>query len=51
MLKNPAEFFAMTASAFLHGSIARPPYTRETVIRTQPVYARYLAQLFGVQVE
>src|SRR5262249_25094837 len=51
MLKNPAEFFAMTASAFLHGSVARPPYTRETVIRAQPIYARYLAQLFGVQPE
>jgi hypothetical protein len=51
MLKNPAEFFAMTASAYLHGSVARPPYTRETVVRAQPVYARYLAQLFGAQPE
>jgi CubicO group peptidase (beta-lactamase class C family) len=49
MLKNPAEFFAMTASAFLHGSVARPPYSRETVMRAQPIYARYLAALFGLQ--
>jgi CubicO group peptidase (beta-lactamase class C family) len=47
MLKNAAEFFAMTASAYLHGSVARPPYSREALMRAQPIYAQYLGRLFG----
>jgi hypothetical protein len=46
VLKNPLEFFAMTASAYLHGSVQRPPFSRAIVAARQPVYARYLEQLF-----
>jgi hypothetical protein len=46
VLKNPLEFFAMTASAYLHGSTKRPPYSRATVLAKQPVYSRYLERLF-----
>jgi hypothetical protein len=47
VLKNQGEFFAITASAFLHGSIARPPYSRDALRRIQPAYYRYLEGLFG----
>jgi hypothetical protein len=46
LLKEPAEFFAMTASAFLMGKIARAPFTRENLEKKQPRYAQYLASLF-----
>lgn len=46
-LRNPQEFFAMTASAFLHGHLAREPFTHEALRRKQPIYDRYLARLFG----
>jgi hypothetical protein len=46
MLRNPGEFFAMTASAYLYGRIARPPCDRATVRATQPYYYRYLSKLF-----
>jgi hypothetical protein len=42
MLRNPGEFFAMTASAYLYGRIARPPCDRATVRAMQPYYYRYL---------
>ncbi len=47
MLSNPAEFFAMTASCYLHGTVARPPYDRATIQAQQPDYYNYLAHLFG----
>jgi len=47
MLSNPAEFFAMTASCYLHGTVARPPYDRATIQAQQPEYYNYLAHLFG----
>jgi hypothetical protein len=46
LLKNPREFFAMTASVFLHGHLAREPFTHDEMRRKQPVYDRYLARLF-----
>ncbi len=47
MLTNPAEFFAMTASCYLNGTVARPPYERATIRDQQPDYYAYLGQLFG----
>ncbi|MCJ2126355.1 hypothetical protein [Methylobacterium sp. J-077] len=47
LLKNPGEFFAMTASVYLHGRLAREPFTREELRRKQPVYFGYLNRLFG----
>ena len=47
MLTNPAEFFAMTASCYLNGTVARPPYDRATIRNQQPDYYAYLGQLFG----
>lgn len=47
MLSNRGEFFAMTASCFLNGSVARAPYTRDAIREKQPDYYAYLAHLFG----
>ncbi|TXN77191.1 hypothetical protein [Methylobacterium sp. WL8] len=47
LLKNPGEFFAMTASVYLHGKLAREPFTREELRQKQPVYFGYLNRLFG----
>lgn len=47
VLKNQGEFFAMTASVYLHGKLAREPFTHDEMRRKQPVYDRYLARLFG----
>lgn len=47
LLSNPGEFFAMTASTFLHGRLAREPFTREELRRKQPIYYGYLKGLFG----
>ncbi len=46
-LSNEREFFAMTASCFLYGTLARPPYNRDAIRTAQPDYYRYLEQLFG----
>ncbi|WP_342154125.1 hypothetical protein [Methylorubrum sp. SB2] len=47
VLKNQAEFFAMTASVFLHGRLAREPFTRDELRRKQPVYYGFLSRLLG----
>ena len=47
MMSNPAEFFAVTASCFLNGTVARDPYTRAAIRERQPDYYAYLSQLFG----
>jgi hypothetical protein len=49
VLKNVQEFFAVTASLYLWGNVDRPPHTRETLREKQPVYYKWLGQLFGVQ--
>jgi hypothetical protein len=49
MLRNPQEFFAVTASLYLWGSVDRPPHTRENLKAKQPEYYDWLGQLFGVQ--
>lgn len=47
LLRNPKEFFAMTASVYLHGRAAREPFTRAELRERQPVYYRYLGEVFG----
>jgi hypothetical protein len=49
VLKNVQEFFAVTASCYLWGSVARPPYTRANIKAQQPFYYAWLAKQFGVQ--
>ncbi|MFG5121270.1 hypothetical protein [Methylorubrum sp. POS3] len=47
LLKNQGEFFAMTASVYLHGRLAREPFTRDELRQKQPVYYRFLSRLLG----
>jgi hypothetical protein len=49
VLKNAQEFFAVTASLYLWGNVDRPPHNRENLREKQPVYYKWLSQLFGVQ--
>jgi hypothetical protein len=49
VLKNKAEFFAVTGSLYLWGFVARPPNDRETLRAKQPYYYEWLGQLFGVK--
>ena len=49
VLKNVQEFFAVTASLYLWGNVDRPPHTRDNLREKQPVYYKWLGQLFGVQ--
>ena len=46
-LSNEKEFFAVTASIYLYGSIKRPPFDRKTIQSTQPLYWKFLEGLFG----
>ena len=48
VLRNPMEFFAVTASVYLSGHVDRPPGNRETLRAAQPRYYAWLAQHFGV---
>lgn len=49
MMSNNREFFAVTASLYLWGAVARPPYTREPLRTRQPLYYSWLGELFGVK--
>jgi len=49
VLKNVQEFFAVTGSLYLWGNVDRPPHTRENLREKQPVYYKWLGELFGVQ--
>jgi hypothetical protein len=49
VLKNVREFFAVTASLYLWGNVDRPPHTRANLHDKQPVYYKWLGDLFGVQ--
>ena len=49
LLKNQAEYFAVTASLYLYGHVDRPPFTRENLRAKQPYYYIWLGKLFGVQ--
>lgn len=42
MLKNEAEFFAMTTSVALYGHAARPPFTRAALAEKQPDYLAWI---------
>lgn len=46
-LSNEKEFFAVTASIYLYGSIKRAPFDRKTIQSMQPLYWQYLEGLFG----
>ncbi len=46
-LSNEKEFFAVTASIYLHGSIKRAPFDRKSIKAAQPLYWQYLEGLFG----
>ncbi|MGQ2992183.1 MAG: hypothetical protein ACT6RD_06750 [Brevundimonas sp.] len=50
MLSNLNEYFAMTASVMLWGRAARPPFTRARLVETQPDYAAWLTEVFGLKV-
>ena len=45
--KYQGEFYAMTASVYLHGHLAREPFTRDELRRKQPAYDRCLSRLLG----
>ena len=47
MMSNRREYFAVTASCYLYGSVERPPYTRQAIAQQQPDYYAYLGRLFG----
>jgi hypothetical protein len=49
LLKNVQEFFAVTASLYLWGNVDRPPHNRKTLHDNQPVYYKWLGELFGVE--
>jgi len=48
LLRNVQEFFAVTASLYLWGNVDREPHTRENLKAKQPVYYKWLGELFGV---
>lgn len=48
VLKNAVEFFAVTGSLYLWGNVDRPPHDRKTLHDNQPVYYKWLGDLFGV---
>ncbi len=50
MLSNLNEYFAMTGSVLLWGRAARPPFTRARLVETQPEYAAWLTEVFGLKV-
>ncbi|MCK9907816.1 hypothetical protein MXD81_01645 [Microbacteriaceae bacterium K1510] len=46
MMSNKREFFAVTASVYLFGSIDREPHSRENIRNKQPRYYQWLADQF-----
>lgn len=47
MLINPAEYFAMMSSVYLHGTAARDPFTREAIKQKQPDCYQWMVKEFG----
>jgi hypothetical protein len=47
MLSNAAEYFAMMASVYMHGTAARDPFTRAAIREKQPEMYDWLVQEFG----
>lgn len=50
MLKNQAEFFAMTASVTLYGRAARPPFVRANVAEKSPDLYAWIVKAFGLRI-
>jgi len=48
LLSSQGEFFAVTGSLYLWGNVDRPPHDRKTLHDNQPVYYKWLGDLFGV---
>jgi hypothetical protein len=48
VLTSQGEFFAVTGSLYLWGNVDRPPHDRKTLHDKQPVYYKWLGDLFGV---
>jgi hypothetical protein len=46
MLKDDPDYFAMTASAYLYGTITREPYRRADLCKSQPDVCVWLGGLF-----
>ena len=49
VMSSAGEFFAVTASLYLWGKVARPPYDRATLCVRQPYYCAWLGEVFGVR--
>jgi hypothetical protein len=47
MLTNPAEYFAMVSSVYLHGTAARDPFTRQAIKEKQPDCYQWMVKEFG----
>lgn len=47
MLSNQAEYFAMMASVYVHGTAARDPFTRAAIREKQPEIYDWLVEVFG----
>ena len=45
-MSNESEFFAVTASIYLHGKSSRKPHDRRTIRAAQPDYYKFLGELF-----
>jgi hypothetical protein len=45
MMRNEREFFAVTGTVYLFGSIDRPPYDRRALMQVQPDYYAWLGRL------
>ena len=49
-LTNSHEFFAVTATLYLSGSLPyNRPYSRGSIRESQPIYYKFLGQLFGAR--
>ena len=47
MMTNPGEYWAMTSSCYLNGTVAREPFTRDEIRERQPELYRFLQSIFG----
>jgi len=42
IMKNEREYFAVSSSLLLHGTVDRPPHTAQNLTQAQPRYAQWL---------
>ena len=47
MMSNPGEYWAMTSSCYLNGTVAREPFTRAEIRERQPDLYKFLQSVFG----